>query len=183
LCQDRRGKFIDMRYLTPTRVVLKYETPLSEVVVDFYDALKSISKGYASFDYEHVGYQPGDLLRMDILINEEEIDAFSSVVPAESAQQRGREICERLRELIPRQMFEIPIQAKLGGRIVSRETVRAMRKDVLAKCYGGDITRKRKLLEKQKEGKKRMRQFGAVEIPQEAFLAVLRRDDGGSKKD
>ena len=183
LCQDRRGQFIDMKYLTPTRVVLKYEMPLAEVVVDFYDALKSISKGYASFDYEHAGYRPGDLLRMDILINEEEIDAFSFVVPAAQASYRGREICERLRELIPRQMFEIPIQAKLGGRIISRETVRAMRKDVLAKCYGGDITRKRKLLEKQKEGKKRMRQFGSVEIPQEAFLAVLRRDDGGAKKD
>jgi GTP-binding protein LepA len=183
LCQDRRGQFIDMRYLTPTRVVLKYETPLAEVVVDFYDALKSISKGYASFDYEHVGYRVGDLLRMDILINEEEVDAFSFVVPAAVAPYRGREICERLRELIPRQMFEIPIQAKLGGRIIARESVRAMRKDVLAKCYGGDISRKRKLLEKQKEGKKRMRQFGAVEIPQEAFLAVLRRDDGGAKKD
>lgn len=183
LCQDRRGQFVDMKYLTPTRVVLKYEMPLAEVVVDFYDALKSISKGYASFDYEHAGYRPGDLLRMDILINEEEIDAFSFVVPAASAPYRGREICERLRELIPRQMFEIPIQAKLGGRIIARESVRAMRKDVLAKCYGGDISRKRKLLEKQKEGKKRMRQFGAVEIPQEAFLAVLRRDDGNAKKD
>jgi GTP-binding protein LepA len=183
LCQDRRGQFIDMKYLTPTRVVLKYEMPLAEVVVDFYDALKSISKGYASFDYEHAGYRPGDLLRMDILINEEEIDAFSFVVPAATAPYRGREICERLRELIPRQMFEIPIQAKLGGRIIARESVRAMRKDVLAKCYGGDISRKRKLLEKQKEGKKRMRQFGAVEIPQEAFLAVLRRDDGNAKKD
>ncbi len=183
LCQDRRGQFIDMRYLTPTRVVLKYETPLAEVVVDFYDALKSISKGYASFDYEHVGYRVGDLLRMDILINEEEVDAFSFVVPAAAAPYRGREICERLRELIPRQMFEIPIQAKLGGRIIARESVRAMRKDVLAKCYGGDISRKRKLLEKQKEGKKRIRQFGAVEIPQEAFLAVLRRDDGNAKKD
>jgi GTP-binding protein LepA len=183
LCQDRRGQFIDMKYLTPTRVVLKYEMPLAEVVVDFYDALKSISKGYASFDYEHAGYRPGDLLRMDILINDEEIDAFSFVVPAVSAPYRGREICERLRELIPRQMFEIPIQAKLGGRIIARESVRAMRKDVLAKCYGGDISRKRKLLEKQKEGKKRMRQFGAVEIPQEAFLAVLRRDDGNAKKD
>ncbi|MBK8575835.1 MAG: elongation factor 4 [Elusimicrobia bacterium] len=183
LCQDRRGQFLDMKYLTPTRVVLKYEMPLAEVVVDFYDALKSISKGYASFDYEHAGYRPGDLLRMDILINEEEIDAFSFVVPAATAPYRGREICERLRELIPRQMFEIPIQAKLGGRIIARESVRAMRKDVLAKCYGGDISRKRKLLEKQKEGKKRMRQFGSVEIPQEAFLAVLRRDDGNAKKD
>lgn len=177
LCQDRRGHFLDMRYLTPTRALLKYEIPLSEIVVDFYDALKSISKGYASFDYEHAGYRPGELLRMDILINNEEVDAFSFVVPQATAHQRGREICERLREIIPRQMFEVPIQAKIGGRIVARESVRAVRKDVLAKCYGGDISRKRKLLEKQKEGKKRMRQFGRVEIPQEAFLAVLRRDD------
>ncbi|MBK7208114.1 MAG: elongation factor 4 [Elusimicrobia bacterium] len=183
LCQDRRGRFLDMRYLTPTRVVLKYEMPLSEIVVDFYDALKSISKGYASFDYDHAGYRPGELLRMDILINNEEVDAFSFVVPEAAAYQRGREICERLRELIPRQMFEIPIQARIGGRILARETVRAMRKDVLAKCYGGDISRKRKLLEKQKEGKKRMRQFGAVEIPQEAFLAVLRRGDDNKKED
>jgi GTP-binding protein LepA len=183
LCQDRRGRFLDMRYLTPTRVVLKYEMPLSEIVVDFYDALKSISKGYASFDYDHAGYRPGELLRMDILINNEEVDAFSFVVPEAAAYQRGLEICERLRELIPRQMFEIPIQARIGGRILARETVRAMRKDVLAKCYGGDISRKRKLLEKQKEGKKRMRQFGAVEIPQEAFLAVLRRGDDGKKEE
>ena len=183
LCQDRRGRFVDMRYLTPTRVVLKYEMPLSEIVVDFYDALKSISKGYASFDYDHAGYRPGELLRMDILINNEEVDAFSFVVPEAAAYQRGREICERLRELIPRQMFEIPIQARIGGRILARETVRAMRKDVLAKCYGGDISRKRKLLEKQKEGKKRMRQFGSVEIPQEAFLAVLRRGDDGQKEE
>ena len=183
LCQDRRGNFLDMRYLTPTRVVLKYEIPLAEVVVDFYDALKSMSKGYASFDYEQAGYRPGDLVRMDILINNEEVDAFSFVVPEATAHYRGREICERLRDIIPRQMFEVPIQAKIGGRIVARESVRAVRKDVLAKCYGGDISRKRKLLEKQKEGKKRMRQFGRVEIPQEAFLAVLRRDDGGAKKE
>jgi len=183
LCQDRRGVFGDMRYLTPTRVVLKYEMPLSEIIVDFYDQLKSISKGYASFDYEHSGYKPGELVRMDILINNEEVDAFSFVVPESTAFYRGREICERLRGLIPRQMFEIPIQAKIGGKIIARESVRAIRKDVLAKCYGGDISRKRKLLEKQKEGKKRMRQFGQVEIPQEAFLAVLRRDDGGKKED
>jgi GTP-binding protein LepA len=183
LCQDRRGKFVDMKYLSPVRVVLKYEIPLAEVVVDFYDQLKSISKGYASFDYDPCGYQPGDLQRMDILINNEEVVAFSYVVPAASAFHRGREITERLRELIPRQMFEIPIQARVDGRILARETVAALRKDVLAKCYGGDISRKRKLLEKQKEGKKRMRQFGAVEIPQEAFLAVLRRDDSGKKDD
>jgi GTP-binding protein LepA len=182
LCQDRRGKFVDMTYLSPTRVVLKYEIPLAEVVVDFYDQLKSISKGYASFDYDQAGYHPGALLRMDILINNEEVDAFSYVVPEEAAYHQGRRITERLRELIPRQMFEIPIQARVGGRILARESVAALRKDVLAKCYGGDISRKRKLLEKQKEGKRRMRQFGRVEIPQEAFLAVLRRDDGGKKE-
>jgi GTP-binding protein LepA len=177
LCQDRRGKFIDMRYMTPIRVVLKYEMPLAEIIIDFYDQLKSISKGYASFDYEPAGYRVGDLERMDVLIAEEEVDAFSFVVPKDQSYQKGRRIAEKLRELIPRQQFDIAIQSKVGGRIMARETVKALRKDVLAKCYGGDISRKRKLLEKQKEGKKRMRQFGAVEIPQEAFLAVLKMNE------
>jgi GTP-binding protein LepA len=169
-----------MRYMTPTRVVLKYEMPLAEIIIDFYDQLKSVSKGYASFDYEPAGYRAGDLERMDILIAEEEVDAFSFVVPREQAQYKGRKIAEKLRELIPRQMFDIAIQSKVGGRILCRETVKALRKDVLAKCYGGDISRKRKLLEKQKEGKKRMRQFGQVEIPQEAFLAVLKMNETSS---
>jgi len=180
LCQDRRGRFLDMRYMTPIRVVLKYEMPLAEIIIDFYDQLKSISKGYASFDYEPAGFREGELERMDILINNEEVDAFSYVVPKDQSYQRGRALAEKLRELIPRQMFDIPIQAKAGNRIMARETVKALRKDVLAKCYGGDISRKRKLLEKQKEGKKRMRQFGAVEIPQEAFLAVLKMNESAS---
>jgi GTP-binding protein LepA len=181
LCQDRRGRFVDMRYMTTVRVVLKYEMPLAEIIIDFYDQLKSISKGYASFDYEQSGYRVGELERMDILINNEEVDAFCFVVPKEAAYRRGRAIAEKLRDIIPRQMFEIPIQATVGSRIIARETIRAMRKDVLAKCYGGDISRKRKLLEKQKEGKKKMRQFGSVEIPQEAFLAILRLGEATQK--
>ncbi|HOW28783.1 MAG TPA: translation elongation factor 4 [Elusimicrobiota bacterium] len=177
LCQDRRGTFVDMRYMTLTRVVIKYEMPLAEIIIDFYDQLKSVSKGYASFDYEHVGHRPGDLVKLEILINNDVVDAFSSIVPEETSYQQGRKMAERLREIIPRQMFEVPIQAKVGSRVIARENIRSLRKDVLAKCYGGDITRKRKLLEKQKEGKKKMKQFGRVEIPQEAFLAVLKMDE------
>jgi GTP-binding protein LepA len=157
--------------------------PLAEIIIDYYDQLKSISKGYASFDYEHVGYRPGELGRLDILINNEIVDAFSFIVPKESAYQRGRQITEHLRELIPRQMFEIPLQAKFEGKILARESVRALRKDVLAKCYGGDISRKRKLLEKQKEGKKKMKQLGSVEIPQEAFFAVLQMGEASKEEE
>ncbi len=177
LCQQRRGVYLGMEYMETTRALLKYELPLNEIIYDFFDALKSRSRGYASFDYELKGYVQSKLCKLDILVNREEVDALSFIVHADSAAERGRKMCEKLKDEIPRQLFEIPIQAAIGGRIVARETVKAMRKDVLAKCYGGDISRKKKLLEKQKEGKKRMRQFGNVEIPQKAFMAVLKLDD------
>ncbi len=177
LCQERRGRYVSMEYMEETRALLKYELPLNEIIYDFFDALKSRSRGYASFDYEMKGYEKSDLVKLDILINREEVDALSFIVHAESAYERGRRMCERLKEEIPRHLFEIPIQAAIGSKIIARETVKAMRKDVLAKCYGGDITRKKKLLEKQKEGKKRMRQIGNVEVPQKAFMSVLKLDE------
>ena len=177
LCQERRGRYISTEYIEASRALLKYELPLNEIIYDFFDALKSRSRGYASFDYELKGYEQSKLVKLDILINREEVDALSFIVHADSAYERGRKMCEKLKEEIPRHLFEIPIQAAVGGKIIARETVKAMRKDVLAKCYGGDITRKKKLLEKQKEGKKRMRQVGNVEIPQSAFMSVLKLDD------
>ncbi|MCR4740863.1 MAG: translation elongation factor 4 [Lachnospiraceae bacterium] len=177
LCQERRGRYVSMEYIEASRALLKYELPLNEIIYDFFDALKSRSRGYASFDYELKGYEKSDLVKLDILVNHEEVDALSFIVHADSAYEKGRKMCEKLKEEIPRHLFEIPIQAAVSGRIIARETIKAMRKDVLAKCYGGDITRKKKLLEKQKEGKKRMRQIGNVEIPQKAFMSVLKLDD------
>ncbi|HOO79794.1 MAG TPA: translation elongation factor 4 [Lachnospiraceae bacterium] len=177
LCQERRGRYLSMDYIEANRALLKYELPLNEIIYDFFDALKSRSKGYASFDYDMKGYERSELVKLDILINREEVDALSFIVHSASAYERGRRMCEKLKDEIPRQLFEIPIQAAVGGKVIARETVKAVRKDVLAKCYGGDITRKKKLLEKQKEGKKRMRQVGNVEIPQKAFMSVLKLDD------
>ncbi len=177
LCQERRGRYLGMDYMEETRALLKYELPLNEIIYDFFDALKSRSRVYASFDYDLKGYEQSELVKLDILVNREEVDALSFIVHKDTAYERGRKMCEKLKDEIPRHLFEIPIQAAVGGKIIARETVKAMRKDVLAKCYGGDITRKKKLLEKQKEGKKRMRQIGNVEIPQQAFMSVLKLDD------
>jgi GTP-binding protein LepA len=177
LCQERRGIYEETEYIETTRAVLRYKLPLNEIIYDFFDALKSRSRGYASFDYEFCGYERSELVRMDILVNHETVDALSFIVYAPNAYARGSQMCERLKKEIPRQLFDIPIQAAIGSKIIARETVRQLRKDVLAKCYGGDISRKRKLLEKQKEGKKKMRQIGSVEVPKDAFLNVLKLNE------
>ena len=177
LCQTRRGEMVRMEYLSPERLELVYRIPLAEVVIDFFDVLKSRTKGYASLDYEPAGYARSDLVKIDIVLNGVPVDAFSTVIHRSKAQDYGRRMTERLRQLIPRQLFDVPIQAAIGGRIVARETVKARRKDVLAKCYGGDVTRKRKLLEQQKEGKRRMKSIGRVEVPQEAFISALRLEE------
>ena len=177
LCQQRRGTMLHMEYITPTRVQLHYDMPLNEVIYDFFDALKSKTRGYGSLEYEFDRYEKSQLVKLDIMLNKELVDAFSMIVHESEAYQRGRFVCEKLKGIIPMHQFEVPIQAAIGQKVIARETVRAYRKDVIAKCYGGDISRKKKLLEKQKEGKKRMRQFGTVEVPQEAFTAVLKYDD------
>ena len=177
MCQDKRGIFKNMNYITPDRVDIHYELPLNEIIYDFFDALKSRTRGYASFDYEMKDYRRSELVKVDVLLNGDVIDALSFIIHKEKAYSRARKIAEQLKKHIPRHLFEVPIQVAIGGKVIARETVKALRKDVLAKCYGGDVTRKKKLLEKQKEGKKRMRQLGTVEVPQEAFMAVLKLDD------